>query len=240
MYQGLDDREAPQDTLPEEIRQWIEEKLSKLPQHLYSHTERVKYKEGMEDAYNDMHVIEVSDKKRIAALTSQLAQAIKERPKYEPKDRYFIGECGKCGFKGCSNEWGGCGQIADTRDYSDPVCPICGSPDLEDADDKEYVDQRKLFLDTINKLNEQISNSEVDKYELSELKKEIQSLREAKGMRWVNGAERLPDPSKNEIEYVIKHIETGRYFVSYYNGRGASVLDNFPGQYYWLDENLSA
>jgi hypothetical protein len=61
-----------------------------------------------------------------------------------------------------------------------------------------------------------------------------QASKEGGGMRWVNASGKLPGVL--DKEYIVRHIETGQFFGSFYNGRGASVLDNFPDQYEWLDE----
>jgi hypothetical protein len=42
------------------------------------------------------------------------------------KERYFPVRCERCGFEGCSCDWDGGGQIADTGDYDDIYCPKCG------------------------------------------------------------------------------------------------------------------
>lgn len=43
--------------------------------------------------------------------------------------QYYPMRCPKCGWHGMSNETEGGGQIADTGDYSDIVCPACIAPD---------------------------------------------------------------------------------------------------------------
>jgi hypothetical protein len=81
------------------------------------------------------------------------------------KKGYFAAECGKCGFRGSSHEWLGGGQIADTGDYGDSYCPICGSPDLEEADNDDYVDQRELLLKKVLELSVKVDSLEFDLYQ---------------------------------------------------------------------------
>lgn len=75
-----------------------------------------------------------------------------------PEGSYFVAQCEKCGFKGESSEWKDGGQIADTGDYGDCYCPICGQADVPEADDDTYIDQRELFMKTIDNLNGRISD----------------------------------------------------------------------------------
>lgn len=72
--------------------------------------------------------------------------------------------------------------------------------------------------------------------ELSQAKAEIQSLREAKGMRWVPGEERLPDKS---FWYIckIEGCEAGEYWFEKEFGRFINVkraVITYP--LIWLDE----
>lgn len=86
------------------------------------------------------------------------------QPSYEVEKKivlegtYFVGECGGCGFKASSGEWEGCHPIADTGDYGDPICPICGSKDLEEADNDIYVDQRDMLIAKIKELRDLYEN----------------------------------------------------------------------------------
>ena len=77
--------------------------------------------------------------------------------RFTPIAQFFVAQCEKCGFKGTSDEWKGGGQIADTGDYGDFYCPVCGQVDVPEADDDLYVDQRDIFLREIDKLHETIS-----------------------------------------------------------------------------------
>lgn len=50
----------------------------------------------------------------------------------EQKKGYYTAECEKCGWWGSSVLLDGGGQIADTGDYDDPYCPVCGNKDLDE------------------------------------------------------------------------------------------------------------
>lgn len=82
-----------------------------------------------------------------------------------PEGSYFVAQCEKCGFKGASSEWNGGGQIADTGDYGDSYCPVCGHVDVPEADDDIYIDQRELFMTKIWQLGNRISQLEWELYE---------------------------------------------------------------------------
>ena len=51
-------------------------------------------------------------------------------------DRYFLAECGGCGWWGCSSLLGGGSPIADTGDYLDVYCPVCESVDIFERDEE--------------------------------------------------------------------------------------------------------
>jgi hypothetical protein len=53
----------------------------------------------------------------------------------DASSRYYNVKCKKCGWYGSTEFVGGGGQIADTGDYDDIFCPVCGSTDLEDLED---------------------------------------------------------------------------------------------------------
>lgn len=48
------------------------------------------------------------------------------------EERYYTAECTHCGWYGSSKLLDGGGQIADTGDYCDCTCPVCGNPDIDD------------------------------------------------------------------------------------------------------------
>ena len=50
----------------------------------------------------------------------------------------YTAECDKCGWWGSSKLLDGGGQIADTGDYGDAYCPVCGNAD--------YISERELIL----------------------------------------------------------------------------------------------
>jgi predicted RNA-binding Zn-ribbon protein involved in translation (DUF1610 family) len=52
--------------------------------------------------------------------------------KEDKKNNYYTSECDKCGWWGSSKLTEGGGQIADTGDYDDVFCPVCGNYELEE------------------------------------------------------------------------------------------------------------
>lgn len=53
--------------------------------------------------------------------------------------KHYPSECTHCGWIGSSEQLHGGGQIADTGDYDDVYCPICGSRDLDDPDNDQPI-----------------------------------------------------------------------------------------------------
>lgn len=51
-----------------------------------------------------------------------------------PESNFYTAECDKCGWWGSSELLDGGGQIADTGDYGDFYCPVCGNSDLDDKE----------------------------------------------------------------------------------------------------------
>ena len=51
---------------------------------------------------------------------------------YEESNKYYLAECRKCGWWGSSELLNGGHQLADTGDYDDVYCPICGNNDIYD------------------------------------------------------------------------------------------------------------
>lgn len=51
-----------------------------------------------------------------------------------PESNFYTAECDKCGWWGSSELLDGGGQIADTGDYGDSYCPVCGNSDLDDKE----------------------------------------------------------------------------------------------------------
>lgn len=45
--------------------------------------------------------------------------------------KYYWCKCEHCGWENSSEFCEGCHPIADTGDHTDPVCPVCGSSDIE-------------------------------------------------------------------------------------------------------------
>lgn len=49
-------------------------------------------------------------------------------------NNYFTAECDKCNWWGSSKLLDGGGSIADTGDYFDCTCPVCGNPDIDEKE----------------------------------------------------------------------------------------------------------
>lgn len=64
-----------------------------------------------------------------------LLDSLRQMPMIQPPtpEGYWPGVCTNCGWKGASCDAAGGESIADTGDYSDVVCPVCGTV-LEDDD----------------------------------------------------------------------------------------------------------
>lgn len=75
-----------------------------------------------------------------------------------PKDagKYWKAQCPECHWVGPSKYCGGGGPIADTGDYSDITCPVCGH-DVDDADDDE------LKPNAVGIADHDRANSEIDR-----------------------------------------------------------------------------
>lgn len=120
--------------IPEWFETWMESDCPNWAKYDAGSGQKASWSEGAKAAYRH--------------LSSQ--------QKIKPKDGYFVAECPKCGFRASSSEWIGGGQIADTGDYGDSYCPVCGQIDCDEADDETYIDQRGLLLKTISDLREQM------------------------------------------------------------------------------------
>lgn len=78
-----------------------------------------------------IHYVETVDK-----ILYNLEKVLPNSYNYINKDNYYTCECFDCGWWGSSEYLNGGGQIADTGDYDDTICPICNSCEI---DDKEEV-----------------------------------------------------------------------------------------------------
>jgi len=50
------------------------------------------------------------------------------------ESNFYTAECPKCGWWGSSELLDGGGQLADTGDYGDCYCPVCGNNDLDEKE----------------------------------------------------------------------------------------------------------
>lgn len=77
---------------------------------------------------------------------------------------YYTAVCDKCGWWGSSKLLDGGGQIADTGDYGDTYCPVCGNTDTGEVDENEAEIEHqarrfitnfgKYAVDVINKMHD--------------------------------------------------------------------------------------
>ena len=66
-------------------------------------------------------------------LLDKLVNNLEKAPKsYQPYfgNKFYTAGCDECGWWGSSELLDGGGQIADTGDYSDSFCPVCGNSDI--------------------------------------------------------------------------------------------------------------
>ena len=64
----------------------------------------------------------------------------------DAKHNFYTAECSSCGWWGSSKLLDGGGQIADTGDYEDCYCPVCGNTELDDKEESS-VENARDFLD---------------------------------------------------------------------------------------------
>lgn len=57
-------------------------------------------------------------------------QCYRKLSKEDNKKSFYLAECNKCGWFGSSKFLDGGHQIADTGDYGDVYCPVCGNSDI--------------------------------------------------------------------------------------------------------------
>lgn len=97
----------------------------------------------------------------------KLSQKAAPEPKrIAPEKPYFVAQCEGCGFKAASSEWLGGGQIADTGDYGDTYCPVCGHVDCEEAENDAYIDQHELLVAKIKEFRDQAEIAHYENFEL--------------------------------------------------------------------------
>lgn len=101
---------------------------------------------------------------------------------------YYPCSCDNCGWYGSSEHLGGGGQIADTGDYDDVYCPICGSKDTcEDENEipiTSLVDRLHKSNALLKKFKDKAEECDCSKHiysyyeiENAEMAKEIKSLK---------------------------------------------------------------
>lgn len=68
------------------------------------------------------------------------------------ESKFYTAECPECGWWGSSELLNGGGQIADTGDYGDCFCPVCGNSNLDEKEPDLQFNGNQLFigLDLVN------------------------------------------------------------------------------------------
>jgi len=85
--------------------------------------------------------------------------------KIECTNNFYPASCDSCGWFGSSELLEGCHQIADTGDYSDPLCPVCFSNKVEECESSIDFQELKSYYDlAINKLK--LSVKAIEEYSL--------------------------------------------------------------------------
>lgn len=103
--------------------------------------------------------------------------------------KWYVCECEKCGWIGSSEHVGGGGAIADTGDYDDIYCPMCGSGYIADDVDNDqpitsFVERLKKSGEMVKKLREHVEGCDCSKHiyghleqENARMAKEIEDLK---------------------------------------------------------------
>jgi hypothetical protein len=82
--------------------------------------------------------LEIVQKWGYIDILDRLVNNLKKAPnsyKYAPEGtNFYTVDCPKCGWWGSSELLDGGGQIADTGDYGDSYCPVCGSNELDEKE----------------------------------------------------------------------------------------------------------
>lgn len=106
----------------------------------------------------------------------------------EAKNRYYPAECPHCGWVGSSAKLKGGGQIADTGDYDDVYCPVCGSIDTEDAENEQtiidYIRRLEKATAMVKKLSDEVKGYDCSKYIYSHLEVENKKLHDLVRRSW--------------------------------------------------------
>jgi hypothetical protein len=86
--------------------------------------------------HNEKHKQELSNK---IDLLDRMVENLKIAPfcyrnasADDKKHNYYTAKCDKCDWWGSSKYLLGGGQIADTGDYDDCFCPVCGNSDIDE------------------------------------------------------------------------------------------------------------
>jgi hypothetical protein len=69
--------------------------------------------------------------KRMPMVIRQSFQPLTDE---DTKARYYLAECGNCGWWGSSRLLEGGGFLAGCDDYDDSCCPLCGASEIEDKE----------------------------------------------------------------------------------------------------------
>ncbi len=95
-------------------------------------------KQFMDTAPNDFNWDIANKMELIDRMVSNLQKAplsYRPAPPEDIKANFYTAICDKCGWWGSSKLLDGGGQIADTGDYADCYCPVCGNADTGEVEE---------------------------------------------------------------------------------------------------------
>ncbi len=73
--------------------------------------------------------------RRVKKMPETISQSFKKLTGSDKHNRYYLAECGYCGWWGSSRLLEGGGFLAGCDDYDDVACPLCGSNNIESKDE---------------------------------------------------------------------------------------------------------
>lgn len=85
------------------------------------------YTDGLSVDWENLELLDTID--RIEYNLTFGMNYYKKLPDTEQK--WFDAICNTCGWEGSSEYLQGCHAIGDTGDYTDPLCPVCGSNQVD-------------------------------------------------------------------------------------------------------------
>lgn len=98
----------------------------------------------------------------------------------DDEKKWFPMECEVCGWIGSSEHSAGGGQIADTGDYDDPLCPCCFSRNVDETDNDQpatsWIDRLKKATSLVKKLTEKVEGCDCSKHIYSHFEEQNKQL----------------------------------------------------------------